>query len=96
MTLLNIVLKFGDIPLGHFCRKLFARIFFLKRKFDLEVTILFKGQKKFYQKNSPGNLYKCAKYGLDNLRGLGVIRVISGADAADAADAARFTPNTYK
>ena len=76
--------------------KIVRNNFFLKRKFDLEVTFLFKGQKKCYQKYSPGNLNKCAKYGLDNLRGLGVIRVISGAaDAADA-DAARFTPNTYK
>ena len=90
MTLLNIMLKFGDIALGRFCRKLFARIF-LKCKFDLEVTFLFKGQKKIYQKNSPGNLYKCAKYGLENLRGLGVI---SGATAE--VDTATFTPNTYK
>ena len=47
MTLLNIVLKFGDIPLGRFCCSF---QFFFKRKFDLEVTFLFKGQKKFTKK----------------------------------------------
>ena len=63
---------------------------------DLNLTLrsqFYSKVKKNFTKKIPQEIsIKCAKYGLDNLRGLGGIRVISGV----AADAARFTPNTYK